>query len=100
MIPPIRASNTYSTVVTGVMGEFGATYIAGIGENTGTWQCIYALEDTEIGVLVAPNWDGAGAPEFYDIPLPAGAAIYGYFTTIELNSGRIIAYNVTTTMGL
>ena len=77
------------------LGLNGGIYINGTDVVTGTW---FAIQATEATVLAAQasnitNLDdictGQDATE-----LAAGMVLYGNFTSIDLTSGAVIAYNV------
>mgnify|MGYP003638892484 CR=1 FL=1 len=77
------------------LGLNGGIYINGTDVVTGTW---FAIQATEATVLAAQasnitNLDdictGQDATE-----LAAGMVLYGSFTSIDLTSGAVIAYNV------
>jgi len=77
------------------LGLNGGIYINGTDVVTGNW---FAIQATETTVLAAQasnitNLDdictGQDATE-----LAAGMVLYGNFTSIDLTSGAVIAYNV------
>jgi len=74
------------------VGRLGSIYITNTSANSTTgsdkWGVIQALSDTVIASLTSSTMTGT----LTAIPLPAGAAIYGYFTSITLTSGKVVAY--------
>jgi len=70
------------------LGQGGAVYITDTNTYTGSFGAIQALADSVFNILEAGNWEGATSM----LPLPAGATIFGNFTTFELDSGKIVAY--------
>jgi len=77
------------------LGQFGAVYKSSAGSlSGGPWGAIQASATAVVSVT-ASNWTNSdstasGVTSFIDIP--AGATIFGNFTTITLTSGKIIAY--------
>lgn len=70
-------------------GLNGGAYVANTTAQAGSFVAIMALEDAVIASMTAENITGA----LTNIPLPAGAVIYGTITVFTLASGKIIAYN-------
>jgi cation transporter-like permease len=68
-------------------GEYGADYYADTSAHTGDWEAIQALE-AAVAALVSTNVAGTLSA----VPIPAGAIIFGRFTSITLSSGKVIAY--------
>ncbi len=82
------------------LGQHGSTFIDNTTSNSGEWGIIYALEDTTFTALTSGNGPdgtalmkpGTGIANLNGLLLFAGQAIFGFFTTIELASGSIVAY--------
>ena len=77
------------------LGLNGGIYINGTDVVTGTW---FAIQATEATVLAAQasnitNLDDICTGEDAT-SLAAGMVLYGSFTSIDLTSGAVIAYNV------
>lgn len=70
------------------LGQYGANYITSTGNNEGNWGCITALEDTSFTALAASNWSGTTS----GLALKQGVSIFGTFTAINLQSGKVVAY--------
>ena len=71
------------------LGQYGATFKTAAGALTGgPWASIQATAAAVVNVT-AENWSGDGTTA---VDIPAGASIFGYFTSITLTSGKIIAY--------
>ncbi len=70
-------------------GENGGIYITDTNAHTGDFDAITALEVAVIATLVSDNISGT----LTSVPLPAGVTIYGRFSSIDLASGKVIAYN-------
>ena len=66
--------------------------------HTGPFYAVTALEDAEIDAsecstnIVENAGSGALQAIATDFTIPKGATIYGNFTSIELNSGSVLAY--------
>jgi len=79
------------------LGQLGSEIIDDTEEHTGDFGIIYALQSCVIGTLVTAN-KANGDPimrgTLTSIPLPAGAALYGRFTSITLSSGYAFAYDI------
>ena len=76
------------------LGQAGVIMIDDTDAHTGPFVAITALSaavidtsECDISLL-----DGAGGSLPATIPIPAGTTIYGIFTSIELDSGDVIAY--------
>lgn len=84
------------------VGQLGSLLIADGDPHTGNFGIIYALQATVIAELISStaadgnplHVNAAGSGTWATVPLPAGAAIYGHFTSITLTSGTVIAYNI------
>ena len=70
-------------------GQAGGVYITGAGTTAGTFDAIQALTAAVLN-LASPNITGAALNA---VPIPAGAIIYGTFTSVTWVSGSVIAYN-------
>ena len=77
------------------LGLNGGIYINGTAVVTGTWFAIQATEATVIQAQASniTNLDNICQP-VDNITLAAGMVLYGSFTSIDLTSGAVIAYNV------
>ena len=77
------------------LGLNGGSYINDTAVHTGTWFAIQATEDTVLAAQASniTNLDdichGQDATT-----LSANTVIYGNFTSIDLQSGAVIAYNI------
>ncbi len=70
-------------------GELGGIYITDTNAHTGDFDAITALETAVIAELISSNITGT----LTSVPLPAGVTIYGRFSSVDLASGKVIAYN-------
>jgi hypothetical protein len=70
------------------LGQGGAVYVSDTTQTNGNFGAIQAVADTVFSALVAGNWTGTTA----SLPLPAGATIFGNFTSFTLTSGKVVAY--------
>jgi hypothetical protein len=77
------------------LGLNGGTYINGTDVVTGRFFAIQATEDTVIQAQASniTNLDNLCQP-VDNTTLSAGTVIYGNFTSIDLTSGAVIAYNI------
>ena len=77
------------------LGLNGGAYLNDTAVHTGTWFAIQATEDTVIQAQASniTNLDNICQP-VDNITLAAGMVLYGSFTSIDLTSGAVIAYNV------
>ena len=77
------------------LGLNGGIYINGTDVVTGNWFAIQATEDTVIQAQASniTNLDNICQP-VDNVTLSAGMVLYGNFTSIDLTSGAVIAYNV------
>ena len=73
----------------------GGAYLNATSVHTGNWFAIQATEDTVIQAQASniTNLDNICQP-VDNITLAAGMVLYGNFTSIDLTSGAVIAYNV------
>ena len=60
-------------------------------EHTGPFFAITALEDAVVDVS---ECDMSFITDVADFTIPKGLTIYGSFTSIELDSGKVIAYTL------
>jgi hypothetical protein len=70
------------------LGQGGAEYVTDTTIRNGSYGAIQAVADTVFLALAAENWTGTTD----DLPLPAGATIFGSFTSFTLTSGKVVAY--------
>ena len=70
------------------LGQGGAVYVSGTTQTSGNFGAIQAVADSVFSALVAGNWTGTTT----NLPLPAGATIFGNFTSFTLTSGKVVAY--------
>ena len=71
------------------LGQSGCILIDDNAEHLGPFVAISALEDAAIDIS---ECDMAWVDDIADFTLPKGMTIYGTFTSIELDSGKVIAY--------
>lgn len=81
--PNVRITNSLS----------GAQYIGGTSATTGEWSAIQAVTDTKFHTLTGNVTGLANTSLGSAIEVPAGLTIFGFFTTLQLHSGSVIAYN-------
>tara|TARA_R110000824_G_C14812779_1_gene635820 strand:+ start:233 stop:520 length:288 start_codon:yes stop_codon:yes gene_type:complete len=73
------------------LGQGGAIIIDGTDETTGPFVAVTALAAAVVDTSECDvTWLSGTVPATFAIP--AGATIYGYFASIELDSGAVIAY--------
>ena len=77
------------------LGLNGGIYINGTDVVDGNFFAIQATEDTVIQAQASniTNLDNICQP-VDNVTLSAGTVLYGNFTSIDLTSGAVIAYNV------
>ena len=79
------------------LGLNGGAYLndTAVHTNSNGWFAIQATEDTVIQAQASniPNLDNICQP-VDNVTLAAGTVLYGNFTSIDLTSGAVIAYNV------
>ena len=77
------------------LGLNGGTYINSPDVTTGNWFAIQATEDTVLAAQASniTNLDDICTGQDATT-LSAGMVLYGNFTSIDLTSGAVIAYNV------
>ena len=73
-------------------GLSGGNYIADTTLRTGNWLAIQVLADAKFHTLTGNIADIANTTDASAPVIPAGTVIFGGFTSIDLHSGRIIAY--------
>ena len=71
------------------LGQAGVILIDDTDAHTGPFVAIQALEDSVIDVS---ECDMSWIEDVADFTIPAGLTIYGKFTSIELDSGKVLAY--------
>ena len=74
--------------IVNLKAEHGGKYIADTSAHTGIFDSILVLESA-VADLVSSNITGT----LTSVPLPAGVVVYGFFSSITLSSGKVIAYN-------
>ena len=81
----------YSVVETGnvSLGQAGCILIDDVLEHTGVFVAITALEDSAVDIS---ECDMSYITDVADFTIPRGVTIYGQFASIELDSGKVIAY--------
>ena len=72
------------------LGQAGCILIDDTDEHTGPFVAITALEDAAVDVS---ECDMSYMEDVADFTIPKGATIFGDFVSIELDSGKVIAYN-------
>ena len=77
------------------LGLNGGEYINDTAVHTGNWFAIQATEDTVLAAQASniTNLDDICTGQDATT-LAAGMVLYGNFTSIELTSGAVVAYNV------
>ena len=77
------------------LGLNGGQYINSTDVTTGTWFAIQATEDTVLAAQASniTNLDDICTGQD-GTTLAANTVIYGNFTSIDLTSGAVIAYNI------
>ena len=60
-------------------------------EHTGPYFAITALEDAAVDIS---ECDMSFITDVADFTIPKGVTIYGNFTSIELDSGKVLAYSL------
>ena len=80
------------------LGQLGAKFISDTAAHTGTFVAIHCLEDTVFAVLTPEETTsgyGVGSHNGNSMAsetIPAGAIIFGRWTTVDLAEGLVIAY--------
>jgi len=72
------------------LGQAGVILIDDTAEHTGPFVAITALEDAAVDIS---ECDMSYIEDVADFTIPKGATIYGSFASIELDSGKVLAYN-------
>ena len=73
------------------LGQAGCILIDDVNvTHTGPFVAITALEDAEVDIS---ECDMSFITDVADFTIPKGATIFGDFVSIELDSGKVIAYN-------
>lgn len=80
-----------ATETAGNPGGAGFELITNTAAHTGRFFRLYALEATVINTATVQN---ASGNTFSAVPIPAGGAIDGIFTSVTLTSGKLIAYKL------
>lgn len=71
------------------LGQAGVILIDDTAAHTGPFVAIQALEDAAVDIS---ECDMSWIEDVADFTIPAGLTIYGNFTSIELDSGKVLAY--------
>ena len=71
------------------LGQAGLILIDDDAEHAGPFVAIQALEDSVVDVS---ECDMSFIEDVVDFTIPAGMTIYGNFASIELDSGKVLAY--------
>jgi uncharacterized protein YcgI (DUF1989 family) len=71
------------------LGQAGLILIDDDNEHTGPFVAIQALEDAVVDIS---QCDMSFIEDVADFTIPAGLTIYGRFASIELDSGKVLAY--------
>jgi hypothetical protein len=80
-----------ATEQAGIPGAVGFELITDTAAHSGRFFRLYALEATVINTATVQN---ASGNTFSAVPIPAGGAIDGTFTSVTLTSGKVVAYKV------
>ena len=80
---------TASEALNVALGQTGCILIDDTDEHTGPYIAITALEDAAVDIS---ECDMSYITDVADFTIPKGATIYGRFASIELDSGKVIAY--------
>tara|TARA_R100000805_G_scaffold18724_2_gene24444 strand:+ start:998 stop:1270 length:273 start_codon:yes stop_codon:yes gene_type:complete len=71
------------------LGQLGVVLIDDTVEHTGPFVAITALEDAAVDVS---ECDMSFITDVADFTIPKGTTIFGTFASIELDSGKVLAY--------
>ena len=71
------------------LGQGGVVLIDDTVEHTGPYVAITALEDAAVDVS---ECDMSFITDVADFTIPKGTTIFGDFASIELDSGKVLAY--------
>lgn len=74
------------------LGESGYDLIKDTSNHEGTWHAIAVIEAAIFTTLTDTTSSLSGT--LISITFPAGMIISGYFTSITMSSGAIVAYNL------
>lgn len=77
--------------IAGGVGQVGFELITDTSAHTGRFFRLYALEASVINTATVQN---ASGNTFSAVPIPAGGAIDGLFTSVTLTSGKVVAYKL------
>jgi hypothetical protein len=80
-----------ATQTAGTPGSAGFELITDTSAHTGRFFRLYAREAS---VVNTPTVQNASGNTFSAVPIPAGGAIDGLFTSVTLTSGKVVAYKV------
>ena len=72
------------------LGQAGVILIDDTDAHTGPFVAIQALEDAVVDIS---ECDMSFITDVVDFTIPKGLTIYGNFASIELDSGKVIAYS-------
>ena len=72
------------------LGQAGVILIDDTDAHTGPFVAITALEDAAVDIS---ECDMSFIEDIADFTIPKGATIFGNFVSINLDSGKVIAYN-------
>lgn len=82
--------------VTNLKGDKGGVLVTGAGDITGRFDSIQALEASVVTLVSQNVLTPAGSGALASVPIPAGAIIFGKYTSITWVSGTYIAYHAET----
>ena len=71
------------------LGQSGVILIDDTAAHTGPFVAITALEDAAVDIS---ECDMSFIEDIADFTIPKGTTIYGNFASIELDSGKVLAY--------
>jgi len=71
------------------LGQAGVVLIDDTAEHTGPFVAITALEDAAVDIS---ECDMSYITDVADFTIPKGVTIFGRFESIELDSGKVLAY--------
>ena len=80
---------TVQEAQTAGLGQAGLILIDGTAAHTGPFVAITALEDAAVDIS---ECDMSYIEDVADFTIPKGTTIYGNFASIELDSGKVLAY--------
>lgn len=79
------------------LGQLGSDFINDTSVHTGSWGILYCIQPCTFTTLTSGNGNDGNAVmagTLSAMSLASGMIIYGYFTTITLSSGSLIAYRI------